>query len=133
MSSLYETEPLGFESKNNFYNLVVKIRTSLSAPALLLELKKIEFSLGRVSSNMVTDRVIDIDIVLYEDLILENEVLSIPHPRAWERAFVLYPLLDMDEPIQDPKSGRSLVEIIGEKRKILADQMIKNLKFCPLV
>lgn len=110
---------------------MIKVRTFLSASALFLGLKRIEFLLGRKPSKKLSDRIIDIDIVLYEDLVMESESLSIPHPKAWERAFVIYPLLELKEPIFDPKSGRSLEEIYREKKESLAKQHLKMLEIHP--
>lgn len=102
LSKIYETRPLYFESKNYFYNLVVKIRTFLSPLALFLELKKIEFKMGRKKDLCLSDRPIDLDIVFYEDLRFSSAILKIPHPRAFERAFVVIPTLEIEPDLREP-------------------------------
>ncbi|MEZ0343839.1 MAG: 2-amino-4-hydroxy-6-hydroxymethyldihydropteridine diphosphokinase, partial [Caldimicrobium sp.] len=92
ISTIYETAPLYFKTPNRFLNLVLKLRTSLSPYALFIELKKIEFQMGRRKTQNISDRPIDLDIIFYENVKIEGEVLRIPHPRAYERAFVMIPL-----------------------------------------
>lgn len=87
------------------------MRTSLSPFALFLELKKIEFQMGRKKTIVLSDRPIDLDIIFYEDIILDSEVLKIPHPKAFERAFVILPMLDLDPNFKDPLTGKTIYEI----------------------
>lgn len=127
ISAIYESAPLYYESPNFFYNLVLKIKTALSPYALFLELKKIEFQMGRKKSPVLTDRPIDLDIVFYEDLILESEILQIPHPRAFERAFVILPACEIDPYFRDPLSGKTLLEIYTLRKKLFLTQKLKAI------
>lgn len=94
-SSLYETEPWGVKDQPRFINMVVELETELSPSGLLSLLKKIEKDMGRVYSGRWGPRLIDLDILLYEELIVDEEELRIPHPRMHERVFVLEPLAEI--------------------------------------
>ena len=98
-SSLIETEPWGFESANKFLNGVILVETSLTPRQLLKATQKIERQLGRrkivnrkLSNRKYTDRPIDIDILLYDDLTVDEPDLKIPHPLMEQRDFVMIPL-----------------------------------------
>lgn len=94
-SALIETEPWGFESENGFVNAVVCINTALAPHTLLAATQKIEKEMGRKkksNGNVYHDRIIDIDILLYDDVIINDEDLVIPHPLMEERDFVMIPL-----------------------------------------
>jgi 2-amino-4-hydroxy-6-hydroxymethyldihydropteridine diphosphokinase len=92
-SSIYETQPWGFSDENLFLNQVIMLRTSLSPDRLLEEIHKIETSLGRIREpGGYRPRSIDIDILFYDDLILDRPDLTIPHPLLRDRRFVLVPL-----------------------------------------
>lgn len=97
-SSFIETEPWGFNSDNAFLNAVVKIDTTFSPHELLCITQGIEREMGREHKSVngiYHDRIIDIDILLYEDFILNDEELTIPHPLMWQRRFVYEPLLEI--------------------------------------
>lgn len=96
-SSLIETEPWGFESDNKFLNAVILVETPLSPRELLKVTQKIERDLGRrkKTSRHYTDRPIDIDILLYDDLTVDEPDLKIPHPLMQERDFVMIPLKEI--------------------------------------
>ena len=99
-SSLYETQPWGFSSPNLFINAVVCCCTELSPHQILFSIQKIEKSLGRVSKTKdeaYHDRIIDIDILLYDDLTISESNLKIPHPLMYERDFVMKPLNEILE------------------------------------
>jgi 2-amino-4-hydroxy-6-hydroxymethyldihydropteridine diphosphokinase len=104
-SSLYETPPVGFLNQPNFINAVVKISSSINYNDLLTKLFDIEHIFGRIRKEKNGPRTLDLDILLFDDLILESESLSIPHPRMHERLFVLIPLLEISPIIQIPKYG----------------------------
>lgn len=94
-SSLYETEPWGFLSTNRFVNAVIKVQTSLSPRELLSVTQQIERAMGRKEKSLghqYADRPIDIDILLYDDLLVDEPDLKIPHPLMQERDFVMRPL-----------------------------------------
>ena len=120
ISSLIETEPWGFESKNLFCNCVVEYATSLSPLELLDITESIEKELGRtIKSNngIYHDRIIDIDILLYGKEIIRNERLTIPHPLMQERDFVLNPLCEIASQVIHPVFGKSIAKIKAEKDK----------------
>ena len=96
-SRVYETEPWGYENQEAFLNLCISIETSLSPYELLESLQRIELELDRVRKIHWGPRTIDIDILLFDDIICEDDKLTIPHPRMRERAFVLIPLYDIEK------------------------------------
>ena len=99
-SSLIETEPWGFESENKFLNGVILCETTLTPRQVLRKTQKIERDLGRkkkTSSLQYSDRPIDIDILLYDDLTVDEPDLKIPHPRMQEREFVIIPLKEIGD------------------------------------
>lgn len=98
VSSVIETEPEGFKSDNMFLNAVVKVRTTLSPFEILDVTQDVEKSLGRKeksSNGIYHDRVIDIDILLYDDINISTPRLVIPHPRMTQRDFVMTPLAEI--------------------------------------
>jgi 2-amino-4-hydroxy-6-hydroxymethyldihydropteridine diphosphokinase len=94
-SSVYETDPWGFEDQPIFYNQVVRIETILEPLPLLQEIKKIELEMGRIPTFQYGPRLIDIDILLYDRLMMNSPELKIPHPQMKSRAFVLTPLVEI--------------------------------------
>lgn len=95
VSTLIETEPVGFISSFRFLNGALRLRTALSPIELLHQTQRLERELGRErksSGGMHYDRCIDIDILLYDNLVIDSPELSIPHPRMYERPFVMQPL-----------------------------------------
>ena len=97
-SSFIETEPWGFESTNKFLNMCVRLLTTLSPEQLLLATKQIERELGRTQKSVngqYHDRPIDIDILMYDDVHLDSDDLTLPHPHMQERAFVMKPLREI--------------------------------------
>lgn len=96
ISSLYETDPVGFTEQDPFLNMVVHLETDLAPLALLEVCQEIERKLERKRELRWGPRTIDLDILLYDDERLETERLTVPHPRMHERAFVLIPLLELD-------------------------------------
>ncbi len=113
LSSVYETEPLGLESGGDFLNLVLSLETDLSPSGLLGRILMIESKLGRVRcETRYTSRTIDIDILLYNNEIIEKEALSIPHPRLHQRKFVLMPLTELVPGLVHPVSGKTVTELL---------------------
>ena len=104
-SSLYETSPVGFLDQPNFINAVVQISSTINYNDLLIKLLDIELKFGRIRKEKNGPRTLDLDILLFDDLILISESLIIPHPRMHERLFVLMPLNDIDENIVIPNHG----------------------------
>ena len=98
ISSCIETEPVGFDSVHLFLNMAIRVRTELNPYELLKVLKQLECDLGRTRKShdgIHYDRTIDIDILLYDNLEVNSEELQIPHPRMWERDFVMRPLKEI--------------------------------------
>ena len=98
ISSCIETEPVGFDSVHLFLNMAVRVTTELNPYELLKVLKQLERDLGRTRKShdgVHYDRTIDIDILLYDSLEVNSEELQIPHPRMWERDFVIRPLKEI--------------------------------------
>lgn len=106
-ASLYETEPVGYDDQPYFLNTCVSFYTDLPPYELLDLCHEIENGLRRVRTIKNGPRTIDLDILLYDDLHINDEKLTIPHPRMYQRAFVLYPLKELvgsDAPIPEDKS-----------------------------
>ena len=101
-SSIYETEPVGYENQDSFLNMVIAINTGLSPQELLVFCLKIEKELGRKREIYWGPRTIDLDILLYNHENIETEELIVPHPRMHQRAFVMMPLLEIDHNIHVP-------------------------------
>ena len=95
VSSIYETDPVGFTNQPAFLNMVAEIETSLQPLELLSSLQKIEEKLGRTREIKWGPRTIDLDILLYNQENMKSERLIIPHPRMKERGFVLIPLFEL--------------------------------------
>jgi 2-amino-4-hydroxy-6-hydroxymethyldihydropteridine diphosphokinase len=113
ISALYETEPVGYLEQPRFLNLVCTGTTSLSPEKLLHAAKEIEQTLGRQPAFRNAPRPIDIDILFYDQIIMEEEQLTIPHPRLRERAFVLVPLVEIAPDLVDPISGQTARELLS--------------------
>ncbi|MCX5711368.1 MAG: 2-amino-4-hydroxy-6-hydroxymethyldihydropteridine diphosphokinase [Candidatus Omnitrophica bacterium] len=94
-SKIIQSMPLGGPKQPKFLNAVIKLRTELSPLSLLKKLKNIEAELGRKKTVRWGPRVIDLDILLYSDRIIETKELTVPHPRIFERDFVIKPLLEV--------------------------------------
>ena len=112
-SAFYETEPWNMNSKNWFVNAVVEIKTNLSPKQLLTECKRIELQLGRKpsSANTYEDRTIDIDILFYNNEIVQEDGLVIPHKYVHLRAFTLVPLLELIPDYVHPVFHKSITEL----------------------
>ena len=110
-SAVYETPPWGFEDQPKFLNQVIKTKTYLDPERLLKHLKRLEVALGRKESFPNGPRLIDIDILFYDDLVLNKPSLVIPHPRLHERAFVLLPLMDIAPDLVHPVTQKNVREM----------------------
>lgn len=110
-SQVYETPPWGIEDQPKFLNQVVKAKTYLEPEQLLKHLKRLEVALGRKESIPNGPRLIDIDILFYDDVVLNTPALVIPHPRLHERGFVLLPLMDIAPDLVHPVSKQSVREM----------------------
>ena len=112
-SHVYETPPSGYEEQPKFLNQVIKVKTYLEPELLLKHIKRLEVTLGRKTSFQNGPRLIDIDILFYDDLVLDTSSLVIPHPRLHERGFVLMPLMDIDPDLVHPVNKKSVREMIA--------------------
>ena len=108
-SSLYDTEPVGDVEQPNFLNAVAQVDTNLSARQLLWNLLLIERRLGRTRTARWGPRTIDLDLLLYGHLVVDEEDLQVPHPELTRRAFVLVPLVELDPMLVHPATGHTLV------------------------
>lgn len=114
-SSVYETEPWGFNHRWNFLNQVLKISTSLSPGEILDEIIKIENLSGRKRSNIKYEaRVIDIDILFYNNKVIKSDRLIIPHPKIKERMFVLVPMAELQHDFIHPELQLSMLQLKDE-------------------
>ena len=123
-SSLYKTEPIGYINQPWFFNGVVKVNSCLKARELWNFLRELEISLGRKDGERWGPRNIDLDILFYDDLILNEEDLIIPHPRLQERKFVLVPLNEIAGEFVHPVLKKSIKELLEGLR---ADQRVKRI------
>ncbi len=117
-SSFYETEPWGMDSENLFVNAVMQVNTILSPQELLNSIKLIEKTLGRVNDKSddikYSDRCIDIDIIFYEDKIIEEQDLIIPHRLFHKRAFMIVPMLEIAQDFVHPKFNKTVSKLYDE-------------------
>jgi 2-amino-4-hydroxy-6-hydroxymethyldihydropteridine diphosphokinase len=112
-SPVYETPPWGLTDQPAFLNMVLKGETNLAPLALLAHLKHLETELGRLPAVRWGPRLIDMDILFYDELILNAPELTIPHPRLHERAFILVPLADLEPGLVHPVLGNSVRELLA--------------------
>ncbi len=113
-SSVYETPPWGFEDQAAFLNQVVMAETYLEPEALLGHLKRLEAALGRVPGFENGPRLIDIDILFFDDVIIDTASVAIPHPRLHKRAFVLVPLAEVAPELIHPVLRKSINELLED-------------------
>ncbi|HLD93196.1 MAG TPA: 2-amino-4-hydroxy-6-hydroxymethyldihydropteridine diphosphokinase [Anaerolineales bacterium] len=112
-SLIYETAPWGYTEQDDFLNMVIEAETELGPKQLLILIKGIEVKLGRQLRFRNGPREIDIDILLYDDLIFEDAGLRLPHPRLHERAFILAPLADLAPDLLIPGEGKTVAECLA--------------------
>ena len=113
-SRIYETEPVGFSGQPWFFNMAVCAETSLSPQEVLKAISAIEPAIGREKTHRNGPRKIDIDILFYGDLLIDEKGLRIPHPRAHERNFVLAPMNEIAAELVHPSLKKQMRELLKE-------------------
>ena len=111
LSSIFESEPVGFQHQNAFLNLVLELGTGLDPFELLTQIQKIESSMGRVRAIRWGPRLIDIDILLFGNHCIQKTDLIIPHPHLTNRRFVLEPLKEIAADIRVPSHDQTVAEL----------------------
>jgi 2-amino-4-hydroxy-6-hydroxymethyldihydropteridine diphosphokinase len=114
-SRIYRTEPVDYLDQDWFVNYVVKLETDLEPPALLKHIKSIERAAGRLQDTIrFGPRILDLDILLFDDVVQDGFGLTIPHPRMHKRRFVLKPICDIDPEINHPVLQCSMLTLLNE-------------------
>lgn len=120
LSSFYATAPWGFESENSFLNAAICVETSLSPLEVLHRTQEIERTLGRIhksTGGIYHDRIIDIDLLLYNKEIIQTPELTLPHPLMLQRDFVMNPLVEIAPDVVHPVFGKKLSALFFKEKK----------------
>lgn len=121
-SALYRTAPVGYDNQPDFINAAAEVGTTLEPVALLRALLALETAHGRERPFPNAPRVLDLDLLMYDDLELHDPELTLPHPRLHERGFVLFPLADIAADVNIPGQGK-----VGDLLRSLPDQGVERL------
>ncbi len=124
LSSIYETESVDKEDQPDFINCVIEVETSLSPFDLLIFLQSVENMIGRKHLEKGGPRIIDLDIIFYDNLVIETNELIIPHPRAHLRRFVLEPLCEIAPDFIHPVLKKTIQEILNNLKE---DQGVEKI------
>ncbi|MEJ5308052.1 MAG: 2-amino-4-hydroxy-6-hydroxymethyldihydropteridine diphosphokinase [candidate division WOR-3 bacterium] len=130
-SKLYNTEPVDYENQNDFLNIILKVSTDFSPDELLRVVKRIEYLIGRRESKIKKGpRIIDIDILFYNDIIINSEELTIPHKSVLDRYFIIKLLMDIDPEFLMPKFNIKVKDVYQkiDKSKRVEEYNMKSLK-----
>jgi len=127
ISSLYETEPIGFKKQDWFLNCAIEIETEFEPLELLNFLQSIEKKMGRVKTIKNGPRIIDLDILFYDNKIINEKGLAVPHPRLHERLFVLEPLKEICSDFVHPVLKKSISELHSLVNKSQFVMQLRNL------
>ncbi len=123
-SSFYKTQPMGNPDQDWFINGVIQIETDLDPLELLRKLKEIESKMGRKETFRWGPRVIDLDLLLYDDLVMKTDELEIPHPQLTRRQFVLIPLVEINPDLIHPALKKTMRKLLLE---IKEDQGVEKI------
>lgn len=131
VSSVWETDPVGYEDQPRFLNLAVRVETDEGPRAVLETARAIERERGRERGPRDGPRTLDIDVLLYSDQVVREEGLNVPHPRMHDRSFVLVPLLELDPNLADPRTGEpfagnAAASVPGGMEKIVAGEQLMH-------
>lgn len=127
VSSVYETKPVGKEKQPDFLNLVAEVKTNLSPFMFLALTQRIEKEMGREKKEKWGPRIIDIDIVLFDELEIKSERLTIPHPLARKRAFVIVPLMEVLPCLpEELKSPNLKIKLDSDVNLFSLDQVLRQ-------
>ena len=118
ISKLYETKPVGYANQPDFINAVIKVETLLTPQQVLSVAKSIEDELKRIKTIKDGPRTIDIDVLFYNDKVINEEGLIIPHPRIQQRSFVLEPMIDVSPDYVHPVLGKNMTMLYEELRSL---------------
>ena len=114
-SRIYKTEPVDYEDQNWFVNMMVKLETALDPFQLLDHIEHIQRAAGRIKDAIrFGPRILDLDIILYDDRIIKSERLEVPHPRMHKRRFVLRPICDIDPAVIHPVLKQEVQILLGQ-------------------
>lgn len=128
LSSIYESNAWGYDSGNNYYNCCIAITTSLTPHELLKVTEAIEQSMGRLKTTTYTDRVIDIDILFYDNLIIHEASLVIPHPQIEKRGFVLLPLNEIAPDLYHYKHFLTIAQLCQNQQQLSENYCVGGFK-----
>jgi len=126
VSSIYETEAVGVEDQDPFYNAVVELSTDLDATSLYHSLKEIERAIGRTPTFRYGPREIDLDLLLFGAEVIENEWITVPHKEVQTRRFVLTPLAEIAPGVRHPISGVTIGDMLercGDSHEVSKQQI----------
>ena len=126
-SAIYESEPWGFSHPVNFYNQILVLQSRYKAEEILKKILAIEQDMGRIRNNNYYEaRIIDIDIIFYDNQIIKTDSLTVPHPKIAERRFVLLPLLELNPDLVNPVSGLTIWQMYRECGDKLSVKRLRN-------